>query len=354
MSGPTYKRTEGFLRESAGPKAPKIRLGRKVPASGGKERPVETDYFVLDEGLPNRRRIVELYGEEPKRLVVAFSTDDPEEACPYPLQWWGGGVLLCEGDGSGFTEGRRVLDADGALVIGEDGAPKTTRHPCPCNLSRGTKPKCGIKARIRFLIPEVSAVLPYEIATGSKVATSRLAGSLRWYAAQVGRLRGLFFELVREPTKIRGKVHYPMDLRLLEGDAALEAERRAAKLRATSEPSETPRPTPAPAEAVPASGGVSDANRDGGAEGTPPQPGSGQTPDADPPAPPETSGVPSDGGATLTKAEVVRALREPSIRSEVRRAAKRLGMALDRDHPLEGYPLEKLLELRLAVFEEGR
>jgi len=75
------------------PRLGKIRLGIKVPGSKS-EYPKATDYFVC----PIEVRAV--YGEKPKKLQIAFHSDELEEVFPQYYKRYGKSTgLVCKGDG---------------------------------------------------------------------------------------------------------------------------------------------------------------------------------------------------------------------------------------------------------------
>lgn len=76
-----------------------IRLGIKVKAASGYEYPKATDYFVLTDA-PD---IAEVYGDKPRELDVLFPFPDIPRNFDAAYTVWGGGVLICRGDGE-FVE----------------------------------------------------------------------------------------------------------------------------------------------------------------------------------------------------------------------------------------------------------
>ena len=75
------------------PRLGKIRLGIKVPGSKS-DYPKAVDYFVLPE------EIKAVYGEKPKKLNIAFHSDDIEEVFPQYYKRYGKSTgLVCKGDG---------------------------------------------------------------------------------------------------------------------------------------------------------------------------------------------------------------------------------------------------------------
>lgn len=75
------------------PRLGKIKLGIKVPGTKS-EYPKATDYFVCPE------EVRAVYGEKPKRLNIAFHSDDIEEVFPQYYKRYGKSTgLVCKGDG---------------------------------------------------------------------------------------------------------------------------------------------------------------------------------------------------------------------------------------------------------------
>jgi hypothetical protein len=75
------------------PRLGKIRLGIKAQGSKS-DYPKAVDYFVLPE------EIKAVYGEKPKKLNIAFHSDDIEEVFPQYYKRYGKSTgLVCKGDG---------------------------------------------------------------------------------------------------------------------------------------------------------------------------------------------------------------------------------------------------------------
>jgi hypothetical protein len=77
------------------PRLGKIRIGEKdVSKKTGKEYPKAVDHFICPE------EVKAVYGEEPKRLSIAFHSDDIEEVFPQYYKRYGKSTgLVCRGDG---------------------------------------------------------------------------------------------------------------------------------------------------------------------------------------------------------------------------------------------------------------
>lgn len=84
------------------PRIGKIHLGVKSKNDQGAVYPTAVDYFVFEEkGLPKEttRRIKELYGEKPRKLIIKFFSNDLEQIFPQYLKYYKSGQLFCKGDG---------------------------------------------------------------------------------------------------------------------------------------------------------------------------------------------------------------------------------------------------------------
>lgn len=76
------------------PRLGKIRLGIRKQKQGGGEYPTAVDYFVCPE------EIKKVYGDKPKRLNIAFHSDDSAEIFPQYYKRYGASKgLICKGDG---------------------------------------------------------------------------------------------------------------------------------------------------------------------------------------------------------------------------------------------------------------
>ena len=71
-----------FKGKSRIPRLGKIRLGIKVPGTKS-EYPKATDYFVCPE------EVKAVYGEKPKRLNIAFHSEELEEVFPQYYKLYG-------------------------------------------------------------------------------------------------------------------------------------------------------------------------------------------------------------------------------------------------------------------------
>lgn len=79
----------------------KFRLGIKVKNARGKMYPQKSDHFIADlENEETQKLFHEIYGDEPKRIRIAFPSNDPEQFFPQFYKCYGSGSgLKCRGDG---------------------------------------------------------------------------------------------------------------------------------------------------------------------------------------------------------------------------------------------------------------
>lgn len=83
------------------PEIGKIKIGIKVPTSGGKERPKAIDYFRATGNFANE--FVNKFGDKPSELKVVFLSNDLNEVCNERFECWENGKRWGHGDGEVFT-----------------------------------------------------------------------------------------------------------------------------------------------------------------------------------------------------------------------------------------------------------
>lgn len=185
------------------PRAGVIKLGiKKKHGQSGNEYPVEVDYFVCPE------LIQEVYGPQPKELIIMFPVESEQVFFQQFYKCYGKGILLCRGDGESGT----YWDFDKG-----DFATKK----CPCEkLEAG---KCKPVGILQFLLPEVKeSVGVWQISTSSKNSIIDINSGIDLVREVAGRAAMIPLMLKREPMKthrIEGKdiktgTHYTMKLSL--------------------------------------------------------------------------------------------------------------------------------------------
>lgn len=83
------------------PEIGKIKIGEKKLSAGGKEYPAALDYFRPTGTFANE--FTKTYGEKPKRLNIAFISDDLNEVCNQRFECWEAGKRWGYGDGDNYT-----------------------------------------------------------------------------------------------------------------------------------------------------------------------------------------------------------------------------------------------------------
>lgn len=200
------------------PRVGKIRLGVRDSTKG---YPKDTDHFVVTE-LPE---VVAVYGKAPKKLIIAFPSNDIEQVFPTRLEHWKArksregdatarSVLFCSSDGRTAT--RLYIgaerDAQGHAAVMQMPAEE---RPDPMEMFQMACPhedcpyfeerQCKRVGRLTFVLPEVGFAGVYQVETSSMYGFGNILDTLAWVRALTephvpgGRLMGAFFELTREP-----------------------------------------------------------------------------------------------------------------------------------------------------------
>ncbi len=216
-----FRSLEGTSVATWLPRLGKIRLGILMPAAGTKkEYPKETDYFVLDKDLVYRDQIVAKYGEQPKRLLVMFASNEREEVFPQSLKAYSSvHGLVCRGNGKAAQRVEFEREKE-KLVPKKDemGARVTAPHSCPCPWLE--EDKCRAIGNLMVILPEVTLTGIYGIDTGSFWSMTNLNSSLAYAQKVAGRFNDLLFWLERPARETHDggykATHYPLTLRMLD------------------------------------------------------------------------------------------------------------------------------------------
>jgi hypothetical protein len=214
-----FSSVEGFAKRVSMPRIGKLRLGIKDVARSGNEFPKEIDYFRCDPdphiNPEERKKILEkfaaVYGDRPTVLSnVFFPNDDKSFVIPHPIEWWAqgknGAKLMCQGDG---VEATRLNIETGDWQ---------TRH---CNqvaeCAEWNAGKCGLKARLRIFIPNVTVSGYWQVDTSSQYGVGNILDVVNHMMTMFGQLTSIPLVLSREPEPItfEGKTttHYILHLR---------------------------------------------------------------------------------------------------------------------------------------------
>ena len=186
------------------PRLGKIRLGVKVPTSGGKSRPSETEHFVVPE------EVAKVYGDKPKKLDVMLPVVNQDVVFPVAYKAYKRSGLFCIGNGE-FAERRQ----EGEWV----------ERPCPCPMLE--KRECRRSATLSVVLPKVNIGGVYQIVTGSihsimdvlsgmDYARALLQGKLAWQPLVLERTEKEITYTDKDG-KPKKRKHYTM-LLTFEGD----------------------------------------------------------------------------------------------------------------------------------------
>jgi len=205
------------------PRLGKIRLGMRD--SGGKGYPIEVKHFIVDpsDALPAAMqanlltKIRERYGDEPLELGnVVFVSADRFEAFSENYEWWGGGRMLCQGNGE--TADR--MDPDTGIWSPRATCVKSNR----CAQWASGK-QCKMIARLRFILPDIDISGYWQLDTGSQYSAANIRDGINMLTTIYGRIHGIPVTLVRAPrpieyqgkTRVHHIVHmYPPSVTLTE------------------------------------------------------------------------------------------------------------------------------------------
>jgi len=124
----------------------RVRLGEK----NEKGYPVKTNYFVLKDA-PG---LEEIFGANPRELIIQFYSNDPRECFDTSLMWWSKTGLKCRGDG------------ETAERFDEFGEPE----PITCTYTECEHYRngdCKERGILRFIVKESKGLGYYDLVTSS-------------------------------------------------------------------------------------------------------------------------------------------------------------------------------------------
>ncbi|SHF76408.1 hypothetical protein SAMN02746089_02513 [Caldanaerobius fijiensis DSM 17918] len=176
------------------PRIGKIHLGVKDETNKGAKYPRAVDYFVvkLDENTPESsvNAFKSIYGDRPKELDIIFPSDDPNRFFPQWLKRYGGGKLLCKGDG----ETAQQVDAQ----TGEIKEIPCLYMECP----HYKKKHCKSVGNLKFLIQGIPGGV-WQIDTSSYYSIVNINSAIDIIkSANGGHIAGIPLKLVRNPIKV--------------------------------------------------------------------------------------------------------------------------------------------------------
>lgn len=182
----------------------KIRLGVRKTNRAGKEYPSSVPHFVLKDAP----ELIPIYGETPTEIDILFPSDDPEVCIPYYYMWFAGGIkdkdgnvvggkLQCYGNGE---KAWQIAKRDPVTRIAPER--ECLAEKCPDWKKNGTQ-QCKQTMKIHVMIPRASLYGVYRIDTTSWNTINAMVNQVTMMKNAFGRLAGIPFRLVREPTNTR-------------------------------------------------------------------------------------------------------------------------------------------------------
>jgi hypothetical protein len=196
-----------------------IRIGEMVESQrkAGVTYPRAIDHFKPEfVDKQHEDRFHQLYGEQPKRIRVAFGHDDPEKVFPQWFKLYGKSTgLKCKGDNE--TAGRWQ---DGEIREVECIGPEE----CPYSLENGQngKPGCKRMASLQFFIHGIPELAVFQINTTSYHSIVNINTQLSLLSQLTGgRIAGVWVDLVLQPQQVqaegKAKTVYVLDIAIPVG-----------------------------------------------------------------------------------------------------------------------------------------
>ena len=172
-----------------------LRLGVKRVSKNGKEYPAASDHFVADfQDARAAKQFHDLYGPEPKRVTIAFASEDDEINFPQYYKAYGSGAgLKCKGDG---VKARRT---------GEQGA----RFDCPCpgpdGCDFGRQAGCRAVATMQYFIKGIEGLNVFQTSTGSINSIIAVNSGIKLLRMLRGRqgIAGVWVDLFLHPETVQ-------------------------------------------------------------------------------------------------------------------------------------------------------
>jgi hypothetical protein len=180
------------------PRLGKIRLGYRDEAGV----PHRTPHFVVPEGHPDRDRMIELFGEEPRSLRVLIPLEDEEKwATQYYRSYVLSRGLVCKGDGETAMQMQDVKT--GKLVNKDAGTIRIKEVPCRgrgCAHYRAGK--CKESMNLRFILPDVPGLGIWQIDTRSINSILNINSCASLIRKAFGRISMIPLTLSLEPAQV--------------------------------------------------------------------------------------------------------------------------------------------------------
>jgi len=199
---------KGLTEKSKMPVLGNVALGEMATNEAGKTYPTELDYFKLRPKTADEeyaQHLIDefqgLFGEEPKRIEVAFPVGNEEIIFPQWRMRWSGRGLQCKGDGETAICMNKEFTTD-LEITGEDenGLPQVRCDGKTCPYTESGK--CSKQATLNVLIPKLEGLGVWLIRTGSRVSIENLNGCLRFIELAAGRFHMIPLWLERRPQEI--------------------------------------------------------------------------------------------------------------------------------------------------------
>lgn len=178
----------------------KIRAGKKVTASNGKDVPQNTPHFLLHDAP----QLIPILGESPKEIYCTVTSDIIEAAAPHDLRYYTKSELVCQGDGqiaAFFALGNHI----GVTNDPFPGLVRARKRICNYRSCPDyQKNNCSEHMFLDVIIPQYSMGSVFTLETTSIMAVMNIISALR--KAQIGsggRLVGQVFRLFKDKGDVK-------------------------------------------------------------------------------------------------------------------------------------------------------
>lgn len=163
------------------PEVGKIKIGKKHEEKG---YPISLDYFRPTGNYANE--FTKVFGDKPKKLSIAFVSDDLNEVCNQRFECW--------------TDGKRWGWGDGVIFTVWDTATKAYINDLQGNDKRVTSLKWDEMLTLRFVILDIKGIMGYwSFQTKAKsVSIPAIVKSFDFVKERAGSIIGFPFNLLVE------------------------------------------------------------------------------------------------------------------------------------------------------------
>lgn len=179
---------KGLSEKTQFTRAGHLRIGTKKTSARGTEYPAALDYFDADfDNDMATKTFYSIYGQQPKRVRIAFPSDDLETIFPQYYMCYGSGAgLKCKGDG------------ETAMRTQPNGDREKIDCPTPDKCGFGQQNNCGPKARLTYFIEGLPGLDVYQTTTASRNSIIAINSGLRLLKMLRGTkgIAGVWVELV--------------------------------------------------------------------------------------------------------------------------------------------------------------